>query len=750
MGSYNPHGAQAKPKLREVHEKNQIEIFSVLVILLGLDDTERSRGLFSRTHRFSFDVKTAIAAMNCLSLAIELTAVTSTVSYSIKPEMAYGLLRRWFAAHMLHCPISRTESVLKETMNVQVTPKGTALVYGFCKNIGLRPDNMPPIVRSPFNSVRLFAFDRSPTRNRVLYSTYLLYVLVSQMMGPAPNVWTSRQAPAPVPNLFADDKVDFTFSEVDLGVDYSAELLLLLDDSVRVSPFHHKYFTNPASDAHIQYYESRSGLRVFHNKVFGNGQREVRVEYSFTGKAVCQWLLDCTMLLSVSEAVEVGDLLVRHGLFIGVTVAASGRFSVDRDAYYILSDSGEQACRWRSSMDGAVSLGSMDEDNSLEEDIKAVSLKKVLQDPGIRYLFRLHMEKERCAENLSAYLQLVDFMKLKTQLAQLLRMHARMDGPKKERLAQIIDNQASVCYSTAFHLYLTYLSEESQYDVNIDFALREEVRLVMLNIRGDTPRVDYMKTPVVERYEWVGLDQEGSSVGGAKEAGNSGNSRNSTNSGHSSTEAATNQSHAKTRQKDRGIGIVCPGSSDYIALSEGTGDNKMLQNIRMLEAVELTLESKATLESKVEPKVESGPGTKASLDVTDAKSETSNVSNAPNNSIPLSHCSLESGPKSTSNSKPNSKPDSEVSLGPNSVGSAQVVGIADNTSKLGLRVLPETESQAVSARMLAADTMAALSRIYRVFGKIASSIYRLMEVDSYPKFVRSDEYMYAVGIERRA
>lgn len=588
----------------EINEKNQIEIFVMLIYLLNLEELPKQKSLFSKQYPFSFEVSRAIECMGLLKLAIELTTVTSTISYSVKHDMAFALLKKFFAAHLLHCPSSRTESVLTESMTVQVTPKGTALVYQFGKSMGFKTDKSPLIVKSLFNSIQLFAFDRSYSRNRnkVFYSGYLLHILLTQMMGPAPNVWSINLVPPMVDCLFSDDKHDFTLSSLS---DVTQEAVSELGEKNvipkrAVSPFHHKYFTNPESDAHIQYYESNLGIRVYHNKAFKTGKREVVVEYCFTGKSIVQWFMDCTMLSCDAEAIEIGYLLLKNELLVPITQAAADvKFFAHKEAYYILSSKGEQTCQWNNDRVLPLeSLDSMDDANTIstteEEFLKKPSLKTVILDPGMRHLFKLHMEKERCSENLDAYIELIEFTKLKSQLSRLLKVHARVElAPKKKRLATIIENQAGLCYSMAYHLYLQYLSLESLYDLNIGFGLRQEIKLVMTQagrqnvgespIHVETPLTEYMKTPCCDK------------------------------------------------------------------LFELTS-----------EAVQRT--------------------------------------------FPVTETSASS--------------------------SGDVHTVASGSEK-----------------MLVAEMMAALSEIYKVFAKIASSIYRLMEVDSYPKFLRSDAYLYAAGIE---
>lgn len=564
----------------------------------------KSKFSMSKSYPYAFSVRQAVETMQLLKLAIDLEFVTSNISYSVSQDLAFALLNMYFDAHLLHCPKSRTEKNLSEDMTIQLSPKGTALVYNFCKRTGMRPEQMPAVVKSSFNSLRLFSFERSPITNKVLYSEYLLLILTTLMMGPSPNVWSPALAPMKIRNLFEEESCNCSlFSVLLVSRNPFEDQDPMVKPELYVSPLHHKYFTNPESEAHIQYYESETGIRLHTDRGLGNEKQAA--DYSFTGKSMVQWLMDCTKLLSVSEALEVCNLLLKHGYLAPVSVQASRRsFSPQRNAYYTLSKIGKQACQWENGNDLEASSLEYLLSHSSELYFKKVSLKAILSDPGMKFLFKLHMAKERCSENLDAYLLLVEFAKLKGHLSRLMELNSRLeDDQKKRRLASILENQVNSCYSMAFHLYLTYLSLDSLYDLNIDYGLRQEVNRVMKYARGtdgtsspmyyERPLTDFMKTPIYDKLQEEMLE----------------------------------------------------------SLHNGT--------------LEHSSQTNGSLDTEIQ-----------SLD-------------------------------------------------------------SDRTQSM----------REDSDKMLVEELMAAMGKIYEVFGKIANSIYRLMEVDSYPKFMRSEEYLHAIGIE---
>lgn len=464
-----------------VVDKNIGDIFAILIILLKLQPASKKR-LFFKDTPFSFEVLRAVEIFKHLELTIELGAVTTTVTYGAGPQLARGLLNKFYEAHLLHDPHSRTEISLG--MSAQVTPKGTALVYNFCLKTGMPRDDMPAVVKSAFNSMTLFSFERLLLTNRVFYLRYLLHVLLSKLMGPAPNLWSPKLKPPLVQNKFEEASLDFVFADLSLTPD-SFDLPETLRHLTE-SPFHHKYFTNPESDAFIQYYESESGVRV----------SQTGAKITVTGKSIVQWLMDCSAVLSQSEAMELGQLMLRLGLVVGLDDVTGG-FSNDRSARYELTETGKAACQWDKGSGAQISSDFGEVDVTRPDLDDSICLLKILQDPGMRYLFRTFVEKQQCAENVDAYVQLLKFFQLRKQLQKLLRMHSRTEEPEKRaRLSRVIESHSNTTYSMAFHLYSVYLCFESQCDVNIDFALQKEVYEVMMGIENkDSP---YPKTPVME------------------------------------------------------------------------------------------------------------------------------------------------------------------------------------------------------------------------------------------------------------
>lgn len=498
----------------EIYEKNFVDVFVILIIQLNPSECcDRGwRNYVRSSYQFSFTHSEAFEQMENLELLVELQLVTTTIKYNIRKDLAAALLAKFFGAHLIHDPASRTVSTLKSALRLQVTPKGAALVYEFCKNIGMKEEKMPNLVFSNINTMLLFHFDRSPTTGKALHSEYLSHVLITTIMGAAPNIWRAEQEGAPVKNLFHEEFPN-------TGKLFMKEKL---SKGKLLSPFFHRYFSNPQSDAHIQYYESSFGMRLFYNKEFKHNNEMTVIEYCFSGKALVQWLCDCSTLNSVSEASEIGQLLLDHKFIVPITVSLfSESFYNHSDAVYTLSEIGAQSCRWwklsasahQDIMSTSRIVHCQGSEPYIEEEFgarkKTVSLEYVLEDPGMRFMFRRHLEKQSCLDNFDAYFQLHEFIGRKKICSRMIQQASRADLEKKRELRQSIQTFATSNTLMAFHIYSKFFSLESVYNLNIGFSLQQELDCTIANVerlpQSPTRAIShdissYIKTPDIETF----------------------------------------------------------------------------------------------------------------------------------------------------------------------------------------------------------------------------------------------------------
>lgn len=515
-------------------------VYSVFLICLNMQDVEKvSRKTFlpfqKTVYPFSFSIQDAVSTMKHLELQLDISVTCISISYTIQPEMARYLLELFMAAKLLHTPADRTRALPKDKVLLQPTPKGVAVLQKYVRDVGLK--KIPEILTSTFNSMELFNFERSAETDSIIHSDYLVHILFITMMGASPNVWSPSKLSDRMPSLSklleCSANSDFTFENLQFAnfckvqatkpeeINWQEQLPeeKLYDDN-RLSPFAHKFFTNPDSDSHIQYYTSDCGLRLFKSKTFGSDK--TLLDYCFTTKAIWQWLMDCTDIMYPKEAVSVAALFLKTGLVIPIMEQPSQRtrFFVGRSCYYTFSRRGWDACQWNynsetcnegkspssakkrkresnfftpSGKQEKVPLsdntGSDSEKTVVSPDCRFKEFDDILNDPGMRYLFRRHLESEYCVENLDAFFEIKKFLK-KVILLEKLNKTRKIGATKKGGRGKVSDikavidsalvKQANECLELGYHIYSSYISVGSPYQLNIDHALRESISQIML------------------------------------------------------------------------------------------------------------------------------------------------------------------------------------------------------------------------------------------------------------------------------
>lgn len=485
-------------------EKGFSNVFEALIISLKLEERP-SKGKMSFLGKvppsFSFAVEEAVQKMCSLTLDIELKMAKTTVAYSMKPNLAFDLLRKFYDAKLLHYPNSRTEPKLSRHGTLQITPKGVALVQQFCQNIGMPTKYMPAVVKSNFNTNDLFMLERSPTNLSILYSNYLITILFSWVMGPRPNIWSSEKAPDPISCVFDDTTSDNTFDfSRPANAGFPSPRTETTTSASPASPFHHKYFTNPESDSHIQYYVTNTGVRLFKLKTFINDDKKVIVDYCVSGKAIVQWLCDCTSVMTTAEAISIAHLFIEANLLRQITLDEE-KFLNDRNAFYVLTERGSEVCNWGGRKRSRGELQS-DVSTKIQADpqFTVPSLKNIIRDPGLRLLFKMHMQRERCVENVNAYVQLSEFHNLEQQVLKLYSHYNKLEeGSRRDKVRKAIEFHANKLYSKAFQLYSAYISPELLFDLNIDYKLGQDAKKLMTLERPILPSVNHMMTPVADK-----------------------------------------------------------------------------------------------------------------------------------------------------------------------------------------------------------------------------------------------------------
>lgn len=230
--------------------------------------------------------------------------------------------------------------------------------------------------------MKSIAFDRHPITDDLICNEAFVFLLFQRLMGPYPNVYSASNPSDSIEYPKTSDPYSFG-ERGNLMLDYSVnenifpEYKDYKDRNHTESPYAHRFFTHPNSDALSQYYVSSVGVRLFENKkfetvletppgqpsnpntstgyqsasatepllssflpsnkVFNNPKASIStgnlgirhhnhshirdrdtatvvVDYCFSGRSLWQWLLDCTDIVYQREAMYLANLIFSSGM----------------------------------------------------------------------------------------------------------------------------------------------------------------------------------------------------------------------------------------------------------------------------------------------------------------------------------------------------------------------------------------------------------------------------------------------------
>ncbi|OUT21374.1 hypothetical protein CAS74_003492 [Pichia kudriavzevii] len=440
--------------------------------------------------------------MKRLYIKLQYKSTLTIFSYEINKHLSMELLQIFYFAKLLHCPADKTcKKIADKNTVLQPTPKGLAILHQFCLKMGI-PDiekqHVPKILTTEFNTMQLLEFDRHSRTDQIIHNYHSDKLIFIRIMGPIMNTWSSKNGPDSIKDLGSILKLKSKFKESNL---YSSEnantnplqdgaaFLLYLrkrqtdgapedendgleandkettrQNNLHVSPFHHRFFTNPDSDSHCQYYVSDKGIRFFKEKTVAVNGTNVTVTNCFSGKALVQYLMDCTDLMYPKDALKIATI------FLSI-----------KWKNYINSIQYDIPCTPFS--------------NEFHKD--TTSFKLVLKDPGLKYLFRNFMIENMCVENLDVYDDIVDFQKKNSVLKKMISLKTRektryleeiqydtvfnefrSNAMKQKKLTiyTAINKLSEYNLSKVYSIFSMYISEDAPNEVNIDSKLRFEVQ----------------------------------------------------------------------------------------------------------------------------------------------------------------------------------------------------------------------------------------------------------------------------------
>lgn len=459
-------------------------MFSTLIVSLNLR-THRAR---FKSYPYSFTTEEAVNNLANLKFAqsnrmpdpndaTRVVTTTTTTTFSMARDMAKALCQRFMDARLFCSATDRDLDSFRDKAIWILTPKGICKLGRFTMRNGIATDDISKLISSSSNTMQLVVLERDSTTDETLQDKSVVEIVFRRFVGRTPNMKASSKD---------GDRESMT-----------------------------------------EYIDGMTGVILTDSRRVGDSV----VRHSFTGQSAIAWLLDCSTVLDPDEAHDLAYAFVQNGLILYMGDSRSRpadpalSFQTSKTSIYTLTPKGRRIAGWdtSSSADGSSKISSAVPSSSIDrtmrrmgsqstsssshkpqavnstendalrrvaESTNGVSTKEtntnrldlILADPALRSQFREFLRENYCEENLSFYIDVVEFER------QINNVHA-LEGVS-EGLAR------------AYSIYNAYLAAGSPCELNLDHQLRQEMAAQMTKaVDGDGNSMYNSLSKVAELYD---------------------------------------------------------------------------------------------------------------------------------------------------------------------------------------------------------------------------------------------------------
>lgn len=420
-----------------------------------------------KTHRvrfknypFSFTTEQAVANLSNLKFAqsnrmpdpcdpSRIVTTTTTTTFSMAPDMAKALCQRFMEARLFESANDKSLTVFKDKSVWLCTAKGIRVLDRFCQRNGISTDLVTQLTSSPLNQMQLVILERDPVTDAILESDAVVEILFRRFAGKKPNVKA--------------------VSEVETSSEYATGL---------------------------------TGVRLVDLRKMPEGN----LKWTFSGKSMISWILDCTTALEAEEAMEIARMFIFHQLILYVGDLRGNRghdqgISSSKHAIYQITAQGRRVAGWEGTFDAdkvtpashlvlqrsnpsiaALRLGNPRSGSQVSADGSAVDLFSggansretntarlhiIMDDAALRSQFKEFLRENYCEENLSFYLDVMDFQR---QFKEVTEQEGVSEG-----------------LARAYSIYNAFLASGSPCELNLDHSLRLDMAAQMTRVVSEDP-----------------------------------------------------------------------------------------------------------------------------------------------------------------------------------------------------------------------------------------------------------------------
>ncbi|KAL5594714.1 hypothetical protein BROUX41_001629 [Berkeleyomyces rouxiae] len=365
-----------------------------------------------------------------------IVTTTTTTTFSMAKNMARSICQRFVEARFIESADGRYQQVYSMKGQVwQMTPKGLAVLDRFCQRNGITQKQITELINRGL--LQLVVLERDLQSDKLITNKGIIEVIFRRLIGTrGPNIKS-------------------TVSSAD-------------------------------SDSLHDYRDGLTGVKMAaERRVNGRIYKD-----TFTGKAICDWLMDCATIVERKEVVELAALFVEHNLVESVIAdrthvsqhPQNANFQPTKHAIYQLTQRGKDMVngvtpRGRSSEGGGPAAADSSSANGRAapgRDSNTQRLEKILNDAALRLLFRENLRETHCEENLSFYMDVDEFVE-----ACRMAIHAAQKNLTNAAMETIKEIMAQ-----AYGIYNAFLAPGSPCELNIDHQLRNNLAMRMTKAVG--------------------------------------------------------------------------------------------------------------------------------------------------------------------------------------------------------------------------------------------------------------------------
>ncbi|KAH9918145.1 regulator of G protein signaling domain-containing protein [Fomitopsis serialis] len=482
--------------------KDTLDLFATLIVSLELTSNKQ----FFRTFHNSFT--TDDAARNLASLKFSqsnrgpdprepsrIVTTTTTTTFSMTREMAKAMCQQFMDARLIENAADPGSNLFKDRGVYVLTPKGLHVLERFMSKNGINGDHLAPVFAGQPICMKLLHLERRSVDDEIIVSHSVITALFRRFVGRKPN--------------YPPDNVD----SLDAFQKYHERSKGIALTDVNERPTGTKVYAS-----HKNCFAAVTALEWLCDFTSVIGREEAaEMAAQFVRFGLIQLVSDkrknndSAIIFTVRGAAGGGNS----------SIAAIGEFRCTAKAIYKVTEEGCRLARWdgpdgaRGSPNASSSnvAGRSSDDHSLDaiandpnlssetklhrrismteklnqsydadkkgnqKESNTDRLKYIIEEPQLRSLFREFLRNNFCEENLSFYLDVLDFKRkfniTSSAIAAAPPVRPSNRGTTPGQVAMERHHEALI--QKAFEIYNTYLAPSSQNELNIDHGLRNEL-----------------------------------------------------------------------------------------------------------------------------------------------------------------------------------------------------------------------------------------------------------------------------------